>query len=239
MRSKQILLVLFPVIFLLILLPFLISIDSTDLPSSIRRGDLAYSCNCGWISWDHALPWGVQTLIAELVHDSAVDVGAKQITYAQNMKIDFIGKTKLVAQISRTYVFSRAVSLQEREQMAFLIFRQTSESFEKMQASFPFSLNEGSQHSSFKGGDLTGNKIAFYRALKGYSKQQVEKLCKAVSTKASLKRLEEGYYGKQMDWQPKQEGLYPQLLNTIRTDIHFSKQKLSLTKESKNFYIEF
>ena len=119
------------------------------------------------------------------------------------------------------------------------MFRQTSESFEKMQSSFPFNLNEGSRYSSFKGGDLTGNKIAFYRALKGYSKREVEKLCKPVSINHSLKLLQEGKYGEQLDWQTQQEGPYPQELNTIFTDRHFPNEKIMFIKESKTFYIDF
>jgi hypothetical protein len=240
-KLKHTLIVLITI--MLLLIPFLLLLKDPDsIKNDIESGELQYTSNCGWINWGHALPEGLGSLIKEVVNDTSNTSNKKTITYGQYMKIKFIGNSKIVVGISRKYAVSGKHPKAKREEIAYAIFQETSEAFEKMQETFLYGMQQGVQNSSFKDGDLTGNNIAFYRALKGYDKDYIEKISEPVSMAQSLKLLEKGKCKKNTQWSPHywlEGGKYPAELNEIKPDSLFLKKELKLLEESPVAYIDF
>lgn len=230
------------ILLLISLLFIILNKNSTDIKKDIESGELSYTCNCGWINWGHALQDGVNELINNVVNDSIGVIATKQINYSQKMEFTLVWNVKIVAEVKRNYVVHGKLTVKEREQVAFLVLKETSESFEKMQGSFPYSFINGSQNSSFKDGDLTGDNIAFYKALKGYTNEDIVKMCDTVSKNQSLELWKEGKYGTNKQWWPYfylSKGKFPRELNEISIDTTFLNKNLTFIDEAQNVYIDF
>ncbi len=145
-----------------------------DYVKEIRSGKLAYATTAGWVNRNHANPAGAQLLVDDLRRRWRASGGLPfDVTFAQQMSGRYLGIINVISRAERTYHLPQPMTEQDLERVAWGIFRQVAEVFETMQGAFPNAIDANSQGSSFREGDLMGNRIAFYRALRGYSEQQV------------------------------------------------------------------
>lgn len=210
---------------------------SSSRKEEIASGELQYTCHCGWVNWDHALPKGPQLLIDQLVNSSHA---ASTITYGQRMKIPFFGLGSMVADLQRTYAINKDLTLEDRKQIAYFIFVQTSNHFEQMQSELLWGFEPVGGNSSFKDGDLMGNRIAFYRALQNYSKLDIEKFCRPVGKDTALALWNEKKSATNATWEPIYQmtnGKFPSALTEIRAD-STTYNKFRFLKETRKIYWE-
>jgi len=175
----------------------------------INAGRLSYSHSCGWVDWGHAKGDGPAGLIKSVVGGKAAKLSLDDhvavlnyskehgislnkytpIVYYQQMGKQVAGINIQVGMRS-VYLVRKSLPKKTREGVAWRIFKEVSEQFERMQGAAPYGILPSTAASSFGIGDLTGDKISFYRALRGYSKAHLEKICKPYSTEKSLQQLE-------------------------------------------------
>ena len=178
--------------------------------ADIKEGELSYTNKCGWVDWGHASGTGPKNLVDHVLaeHPSPLtDIEKQQVeeyllthnlsakdyfpvTYSQQMQrkvgIKFTAGTKSV------YLVKRGLPKKIREGMAWRIFKEVSEHFETLQGSPPYNSVSRVAASSYGIGDLNGDKLAFYSALRGYTKSELEEKCGgSFSPKESLKMLEQ------------------------------------------------
>ncbi len=162
--------------------------------SDIAKGRLQYSCNCGWIDWGHALPGGAKKLwnniLAQNGNISKIGNGFK-IVYEQRM-----GKFGIFLGYSRQYFVKFGLTQPEQESAALAIYKEVSEGFEGLQ-------RWTTSSSGFSEEDLISNLIGFYRAVKGFTREQIEEWCHGLSIKES-ERVWDAVDGlkKNRDWKP-------------------------------------
>jgi hypothetical protein len=137
---------------------------------------LSYTCRAGWVDWGHASAEGParfkRNLIAEksfpgnpLWHNVQVeiDTGMGRVPAFIIQHQEEMTKFGLTAKAGHLWAVQKGLTMQQREQVAFRIFMDTSMSFEAMQSSFPYVLFTD---SGFSGEDLVSNLIGFYRAFR-------------------------------------------------------------------------
>jgi RHS repeat-associated protein len=156
------------------------SIDLLGLArrQQIREGTLSYSCNCGWIDWGHANSTNAAELWKRLHNTSNYSLTKQGYSVAFGMEA---GIKKFGVGISKgvnyTYFVKYNLSTSDLESVGLGIFKEVSERFETSQGG----LQDRIMHSSFSEEDLVSNLIGFYKAVRGYSNDDVKKWCK-VST---------------------------------------------------------
>ncbi|WP_133511910.1 hypothetical protein [Candidatus Thiosymbion oneisti] len=111
-------------------------------------------------------------------HDG--DPGYK-VTYRQGMSHKRIKPVR--AGIERSYLVRYGLTPQEKRVVALAIFMEVSVMFEGFQGSFPWRV---ATNSGFSQEDLVSNLLSFYIAVDGYDLDQVETICKKVSTEVAL-----------------------------------------------------
>lgn len=180
--------------------------QGADFAHDIRIGKLRYTARAGWVNSGHARPEGVRVFtqaLSQLWRDSG---GAPfDITYGQYMDGHYFGLLGVQSQVERTYRVIPPLTETELDRVAFGIFREVSESFETLQGSFPNALDAQSQDSSFREGDLMGDRIAFFRALRGYSARQVQDWIQPLPPELSLLQLRKLPLAKERRWKVSQE----------------------------------
>lgn len=142
----------------------------SNMKVEILAGNIRYSPECGWITQDHAIPDGPSHLLTRMYQKNATRKDSFDITYKQTMKYSFFGK-RLIAEAASTYRLATGMSKEQTDAAALLILMDVSEQFEDMQGSLPYTLI--SEGSSFRKGDLTGNLLAYYKALHSASPDTV------------------------------------------------------------------
>ncbi|MDJ1486225.1 hypothetical protein QNI16_37425 [Cytophagaceae bacterium YF14B1] len=142
----------------------------SNTEAEILAGNIRYSHECGWITQDHAIPDGPRQLLRTIYQQNATRKDSFDITYRQTMKYSFFGK-RLIAEAASTYRLATGMSKEQTDAAALLILMDVSEQFEDMQGSLPYKLT--SEGSSFRKGDLTGNLLAYYKALHSASPDTV------------------------------------------------------------------
>jgi hypothetical protein len=165
------------------------SIKEIDLYGLSSREDidrewLDYSCHCGWIDWTHATPGAVnRTKEGFLLWDYTIGVPSNKgsapsnttkgflVTYGQTMYPDFAPWFR--GGIVGEYFVKYNLLSHEQKAVALGIFKEVSEGFERDA--------QGLISSSFSVEDLPSNLIAFYMAVKGYSRPRIENECGVVS----------------------------------------------------------
>lgn len=168
----------------------------------INLDRMQYSDNCGWIDWSHAMPEGPAGLITDVFSGGNENPDdCFPVSYSQSMGKD-LGFINITAGTSLTYCVANGLNKQQRIEAAASIFRHVSEEFERLERSFPYALSPEAQGSSFQEGDLTSNLIGFYRAISGYSREDIAEMCGAVDRQASLRRLEERPLHPQLGLEP-------------------------------------
>jgi len=143
--------------------------------SQIRGGDLAYSCNCGWLDLGHMSPRGARKLWQDVNSGSGQQSLTKQgfyVRYSQEAGIKPLG-IPIMKGVYAEYFVKYNLSLSEKEYVALSIFKEISEAFESSQDG----IQDAIMHSSFSEEDLVSNLIGFYMAVKGYSRADVNKWC--------------------------------------------------------------
>jgi RHS repeat-associated protein len=143
--------------------------------SQIRDGDLAYSCNCGWLDLGHMSPRGARKLWSDVQSGNGTQSLTKQgfyVRYSQEAGIKPLG-IPIMKGVYAEYFVKYNLSLSEKEYVALSIFKEISEAFESSQDG----LQDEIMHSSFSEEDLVSNLIGFYMAVKGYSGADVRKWC--------------------------------------------------------------
>ena len=175
----------------------------------IVSGRVSYSRKCGWIDWGHAGGEGPTELIESVLSQTPMQLSPKDegavkefaaekkislnryvpIVYFQQMKKTSVGVT-IQAGIRSVYLVRKDLHRKTREGVAWRIFKEVSEQFEKMQGDVPYAILPSTAASSFGVGDLTGDKISFYSALRGYSKEKFEGICRPYTADKSVRQLE-------------------------------------------------
>ena len=171
-----------------------------DPRSEVLAGKLGYTSRAGWINWNHANQDGVVHFLADL-RRTWRSVGDKpfQISYAQEMS-GVYGPIRVQSIAERYYHIDSCPDEASLEKIALGIFRETSEAFEDMQGAFPNAVDARSQESSFREGDLRGNLVAFYKALRGYPDEEVRVWLGTVSEETAVAQLKDHPIGKSHSW---------------------------------------
>ncbi len=183
--------------------------------NDILEGHAEYSCNCGWIDWDHAL--GGHYLMTQLLYDmgeAANYDGNYAVPGPQDSNFDpwsplydpdiddsrlldkwlfdvwmAISPTPYPVSVSAVVPDSGLDSQSHRVDLALSILMELEERLERAQGSL------GSATSSFSEEDLVSDLLGFYRSISGASEQTVRDKCGAVGTVGSLRVYEDVYSG--------------------------------------------
>jgi hypothetical protein len=206
-----------------------------DFDAEIRNGKLSYSSNAGWINWGHANPAGIRPFLDEFFRLWRNSHGAPfEITYSQQMSGNY-GLLGIQSGIERTYSISSIPDEGSLERIAWGIFREVSEAFESLQGEFPCAIEARSQSSSFREGDLLGNRIGFYRALRGYTPDQVKSWLQPASVEDSLQELKRKTIGKRYQWDlPAALAANP--LNEISCDREWFAKHATVIREQRSCF---
>ncbi len=179
--------------------------DYGDPAAEVRRWELGYTSRCGWVNWRHARDSGVRsfwkTLNTKLNEAPSFPV---EIGYGQEMSGGY-GPVRIATRAERWYVVRRQLSLPERKAVAWRIFKETSESFEELQGSWPNGLDRAAAHSSWRTGDLAGNWVAFQTAVEGRTQADVAVELGCWGVEESLRQLEKQPPGQSRQWPVKAE----------------------------------
>ncbi|MCP4403821.1 MAG: hypothetical protein GY801_41760, partial [bacterium] len=92
----------------------------------------------------------------------------------------------------QVYFVKYALSLPERESVALGILQEISEGFEGMQASFFYDTAMhivGKAGSGFSEEDLPSDLIAFYRAIRGFTRPYIDRLCHIIPNNNDAEEL--------------------------------------------------
>jgi RHS repeat-associated protein len=160
---------------------------------SIAKHELSYSCNCGWIDWNHANPvpgnpyateqlW--QSIYAESGQRSDLRTGY-YVQYGQSYNFP-PGTRLLTGYYNGMYFVKYKLTWNQKVLVALNIVKEVSEGFESLQ-------RFGGGNSSFSEEDLVSDLIALNMAIFGYSRDQIKSICGALGEPESQKVYEENY----------------------------------------------
>ena len=158
-----------------------------------------------------------------------------EISYSQQMYGRYFGVIGVRSEVERVYLIKGVANEQELDRVAWGIFREVTEAFETMQGSFPNAIDASSQASSYRSADLLGNRIAFYRALRGYSIEQVGEWIRPTTVDESLRRLPSGQFEKNHSWDVTLE-LLGGPLDDVPHDTQWLASHVSLLNEQQRWF---
>ena len=187
--------ILFLIVFLVIALPILYTYSADYDENNIRNGNIQYSEELGWINWKHANPYGTKVAYSELQRLNIQAVDSFNYTYSQTMKYK-IGNSYVVAECSESRIVKPRLTAKEEQLAFFEIFKSVSNSFEKMQAKFPFKLIPESNGSSFREGDLMGNLISYYCSVSNTHLSEIKHRMTLYDSEKSLEFYHNGHFNK-------------------------------------------
>jgi hypothetical protein len=156
--------------------------------SGSKDGRYNFSSNCGWIDWSHADAALAQGLINKVKQTSdalrtagpnATDATRDFSSPAMTSKVPYAGLVLSSASVNVRLL--QPLSPTEINSVALSIFKTLSIAFEAQQLWTDFI---GS--SSYAQEDLPSDLIAFYMAVKGYTKDDIKKYCGAVGPDESV-----------------------------------------------------
>ena len=160
-----------------------------SMPSLIRDGSYGHSHRAGWVNWGHARPEGpaaFQRSIRAAWQAASDPPRPFRVSYGQTMQGRLTGDWWLSSGYSATYEVAAGLTEEELDLAAWHIFREVSSAFETVQGSLPSALDIRSSDSAFRAGDLMGDRLAFYAALRGLSVDELRRLVEAESVAESL-----------------------------------------------------
>jgi len=163
--------------------------DSSGLATeaAIDKGDLVYSCNCGWIDWSHASAGVVNfwpAIEKERGRRSRLGPGFRvqaQMTHAKEWR-----GIRVSSGVAKSFYVRLGLSRREKESVALGIFLEIALRFEAFQGEWPYSWFTT---SSFSEEDLTSDILGFYRSVRGVTKPEIEKACQAIKDKEVLRTI--------------------------------------------------
>ncbi len=151
---------------------------------------LSYTCRCGWVDWGHALPGGALALKKQLDSERSGWSGLDRMNIRLNGRPAYVivygqsmGPAPIKVSTERHWIVAKGLSDWQREEVGLGIYMSGSQTFEKMQGSFPFVIASG--NSSFSAEDLVSNLIGFYAAFRNVSQNELRRICGEVSVEAS------------------------------------------------------
>lgn len=155
---------------------------------SISTERLQYSCNCGWIDWNHAQKDGDfsalwQTLLTDAGQVSLMGGGSKYC-YQRSHGIDWPFRFR-VGPGGQCYYVKHDLSQAQKESVALALYQEVQNDFERWQGSSFF----GRWKSSFSCEDLSSDLIQFYLSIEKVSEDQVKLLCGIVNDISTNARL--------------------------------------------------
>lgn len=209
--------------------------QNEDYAAEIRSGKLGYTSKTGWVNWGHARPEGVRVFLDDLYHRRQ-EAGERPflVEYAQSMSCHW-GKLGLESKLRRTYRVQGRLEPDELDRVALGIFREVSEAFETMQGRFPSSVDARSQSSSFRGGDLAGDSIAFYCAQHRYTLAEVREWLGTPSVDASLRELQHKGLEPSRSWRlPAEMAQSP--LSQLEHDPRWFAQRVDLLEQHETCF---
>ncbi len=185
--------------------------------SGVRDGRYTFSSNCGWIDWSHADPALVAGLIRRVRQASenlrAVGAGASAGELSSpTMSSTLPGLGTVLSSASVRVRLLRPLSADEVDSVALGIFKKLSIVFETQQE-----WTDLIGESSFAQEDLPSNLIAFYMAVRGYTRERIEQLCGAVDRDSALREFERNHdFRKNRGFEPiGAAGTWPAELSSI------------------------
>lgn len=151
--------------------------------SDIDAGRLIYSTNAGWIDWGHSRPDGPKKLWDTIRGEVGIRSDAFPTGYIMGYRQ---GSTRFGVSISggSLYWVRYKLSLGQKESVALGIFKEITDQFGGLQSLFPDFISTSGNSEE----DRPSNLIAFYRAVKGYERVDIEQWAK-VRTKEESKCL--------------------------------------------------
>ncbi|HEX8557746.1 MAG TPA: DUF4157 domain-containing protein [Pyrinomonadaceae bacterium] len=156
--------------------------------SGARKGRYSFSANCGWIDWDHADPGLTGNMIRRVrkASDALAAAAAGGAPATGELTSPIMTSTlpvvgTVLSSASVNVRLLRPLSADEVLGVALSIFKRLSLVFEVQQE-----WTDAIGHSSFSQEDLPSNLIGFYRAARGYSREQVRQFCAAASAEGSV-----------------------------------------------------
>ena len=167
-------------------------IDHIDVLGLSSRADipnrLIYSENAGWIDWGHANPEGLEYFWSQFTSNEtrSADImlesqGYYYISYAQRMMKKVMG-VPIRDSVTSHFMYKKGLSLGDRESVALGIFMYVTDQFEGLQASGIYGLVSNSGNSEE---DRPSNLIGFYRAVRKYTRPQIEAWAKVTTAEES------------------------------------------------------
>jgi hypothetical protein len=175
----------------------------------IKKGDYSFSTKCGWIDWGHANPGLAKKLIAK-VGEASDDLKSQSVS-TPTMQAKGFGV--VFSSASMQVRLARPLAPDEVLAVALSIFKNLSIIFEIQQE-----WTDWFSSSSFAQEDLPSNLISFYRAAKGFTRDQISQYCDAQDIAASLQEYDRNHdFQKNHTFSPigVPEGAWPAELSTI------------------------
>lgn len=166
---------------------------SQKYENGIKRGEIVYTCNAGWIDRTHAFTRSSRTTVGannlwkQIVEEKGTRSGYEdgfKVTYTQDAKVFImnIGTTK-------SYFVKYGLNNSQKEQVALSIFQEVSMEFEQKQA---WGVVIGRGDSSFEPADLVSNLLGFYNAVRPeLTESKIMELCKPLTSGQSLEVFRE------------------------------------------------
>lgn len=161
---------------------------SQKYANGIKRGNIVYTCNAGWIDRTHAFTKsnratvGADNLWKQIVQEKGTKSGYEngfKVTYTQDAKV-----FKINIGTTKSYFVKYGLSKSQKEQVALSIFQEVSMEFERQQA---WGALIGRGDSSFEPADLVSNLLGFYNAVRPeLTISKIMELCKPLTSAQSL-----------------------------------------------------
>jgi hypothetical protein len=190
--------------------------DSKNI-SNIKKWRLEYTEKWWWIDWWHATPWWARHL-RNRVNDPKAIPGSDHyglVYYGQYQR-----KRKFKDGVEKEYIVRKNMTQEEKESVALAIFLEVSREFEEHQQITDFITG-----SSYDAADMFSNVVWYYRAVRGYSEDEVRWYLNPLWADSSLVLYKKNKIGKNQnigvvitqweEWLLTEK--YPYPFNQIRT----------------------
>jgi len=217
----------------------------------IVNGRLGYTPRCGWVDWGHARGDGPEQLLEHILKEQPSVLSKEDnvlvkeyitqkklspkkyypIVYYQQMKKQEFG-VEIAVGTRSIYIVQKVKTKKLREGIAWRIFKEVSVNFERLQGTAPYNIIPSTAASSFGIGDLTGNKVSFYTALRDYDSKDLRRICGSSTINGSLNMFERQHQdpSRQNRWKK-----IPQLISVPR----IPRGVVRTVLDNKLFYGEY
>jgi hypothetical protein len=156
---------------------------------AIHKGDILYSCNCGWIDTKHAFTQsirglfniGLDNLWKQVLFETPIKSVWKdgyKVTYTQDAKIG-----PLYPGTTRSYFVKSGLPVDVKERIALSILMEVSYAFESYQQ---YGALIGKGDSAFEPADLVSNLLGLYSRMRPeLTKEVILEKCKSLNASQS------------------------------------------------------